>query len=164
MKNDKHLKKLANDMADAIVELVERTDGPVTLARVDREVPGFAKKEPPSWCHVSTTAEGEMLIWDGMTEAGAAALRKVMHERKVAIQFVNMLPYLAEGYLLENENWWPIVLLPAKAANLDSPNCLIRASQQYRDYSIARAAAEGKTGHRPLTPRRVRATADQFSV
>ena len=151
-------------MADAIVELVERVDGPVTLARIDCEIEGFAKQEPPSWCHVSTTAEGEILIWDGMTEAGAAALRKVMHERKLAIQFVNILPYLAEGCLLENENWWPLVLLPARAANLNTPNWLIRASQGYRDYAIARAAAEGKTGLRPLTPRQVRATADQFSV
>ena len=29
--------------------IVERTDGPVTLARVDREVAGFAKDEPPNW-------------------------------------------------------------------------------------------------------------------
>ena len=44
-----HIEKDASRIADAIIELVERTDGPVTLARVDREVAGFAKDEPPTW-------------------------------------------------------------------------------------------------------------------
>ena len=51
MTNDT-LEKQTNRIADAIVELVERTDGPVTLARVEREVAGFAKHEPPSWSFV----------------------------------------------------------------------------------------------------------------
>jgi hypothetical protein len=49
MKTDQ-IEKSANRIADAIVELVERTDGPVTLAQVEREIPGFAKKDPPAWC------------------------------------------------------------------------------------------------------------------
>jgi len=164
MKKDTQLEKLANGIADLIVDLVERTDGPVTLAQIDREVPGFAKKEPPAWCHVVEHAGGEMFIWEGMTEAGHMALRQVMGGRKVAIQFVNELPYILEDCFIENENWWPIVLLPARAANLNSPNWLIRASQEYRDYCIKRAVAERKTGHQLLTPRSVRFTADQFSV
>jgi hypothetical protein len=164
MKKDTQLEKLANRIADLIVDLVERNDGPVTLVQIDREVPGFAKKEPPAWCYVVEHVGGEMFIWEGMTEAGHAALRKVMNGRRVAIQFVNVLPYILEDCLIENENWRPIVLLPARAANLNSPKWLIRASQEYRDYCITKATAEGKTGHRRRTPGSVRYTADQFSV
>jgi hypothetical protein len=42
MRTNKQIEKQANRIADAIVELVERTDGPVTLARIHREIPGFA--------------------------------------------------------------------------------------------------------------------------
>jgi len=146
MKNDKHLKTSANDIADAIVELVERTDGPVTLARVEREVSGFAKKEPPTFHYATQTVDGETIIWDGMTEAGAAALRMVMRGHRVAVQPVDVRPYLAEGYLLENENWFPVVLLPARAANLEARHWLVRAPQEFRDYCFIRGAAEGKAG------------------
>jgi hypothetical protein len=164
MTNNKQVEKLANGIADLIVELVERTNGPVTLAKIAREIPGFAKNEPPSWDHIVTHAGGETVIWRGMTEAGEAALHKVMHGRKVAIQFVNLQPYLMDGWLVQDEHWCPILLLPARAANLYTPNWLIRASQKYRDYTITRAAAEGKTRYRLLAPGSVRYTADEFSV
>jgi len=105
MKNDKHLKTSANDIADAIVELVEHTGGPVTLARVEREVPGFAKKEPPTFHYATQTVDGETIIWDGMTEAGNAALGKVMYGRRVAVQLVNPLPDIFEDGLVESELW-----------------------------------------------------------
>jgi len=161
MKSNNHLEKRAADIADEIVELVERTNGPVTLARIHREIEGFAKQEPPARLQVVNTAVGEMVIWDGMTEAGNEALRKVMYERMVAIQsLLNKQPYRAEGFLLEDKNWLPIVLLPARAANLESPNWLIRASQGYQDFAIV----QGRPGHRRLKPGPVRSTADQFSV
>jgi hypothetical protein len=162
-KMKKHMQpnKSANGIADSIVELVERTDGPVTLTRIDREISAFEKKEPPAWSMLDCSGR---LIWDGMTEAGLKALHKVIHDRKVAIQLVNALPYILENCVLENEDWCPIVLLPAKAANLKTPTLLIRASQGYREYCVTRAAAEGKTGHQLLTPSPLRCTADQFSV
>jgi hypothetical protein len=164
MKNDKHLEKLANGIADLIVELVERTNGPVTLAKIACDIRGFAKNGQPAWDHIVTHADGETLIWRGMTEAGEAALHKVMCERRVAIQYVNVLPYLMDDWLIDDEHWQPILLLPARAANLESPNKLIRASQEYREYAVARAAAQGKTGYRLLAPGSVRYTADEFSV
>jgi len=42
MRTDEQMEQQAIRIADAIVELVERTDAPVTLARIDREIPGFA--------------------------------------------------------------------------------------------------------------------------
>ena len=74
MKNDP-IQKETRRIADAIVELVERTDGPVTLAQVEREVPGFAKHDAPSWGHVVTRPGREISFWYDMTEAGVAALR-----------------------------------------------------------------------------------------
>ena len=49
MKNDTQSEKETCRIAHAIVELVERTNGPMTLVQVEREIAGFAKYEPPSW-------------------------------------------------------------------------------------------------------------------
>jgi hypothetical protein len=49
MTTKKQTEKQATRIADAIVDLVERNDGPVTLAQIEREVEGFAKEEPPTW-------------------------------------------------------------------------------------------------------------------
>jgi hypothetical protein len=45
MKNDCQLEKEAGRIADEIVRLVERTNGPVTLVQVRSEIPGFAANE-----------------------------------------------------------------------------------------------------------------------
>ena len=153
-----HIEKDASRIADAIVELVERTDGSVTLAQVDREVAGFAKDEPPTWSVVIEHNGVEKVHWAGMTEAGSAALHKVMYGRRVAVQFVSPQPYFLENSVLNEEHWRPIVLLPARAANLDGPKWLVRGSQ----YCLAIARAT--PGWRPLKPGRIRFTADQFSV
>jgi hypothetical protein len=158
MKSNAQMEKQASRIADAIVDLVERTNGPVTLARIAREIPGFAKTEPPAWQYFIARDDGETVIWDGMTEAGLAALRKVMSGRRVAVQYVSLLPYLVEERWPQCENWLPTVLLPVRAANLDTPRWHVRCSQAYRDYCIA------MPGHRPLTPAAVRCTADQFSL
>jgi hypothetical protein len=159
------IEKQANRIADAIVELVERIDGPVTLARIDREIPGFAKNEPPSWEYVIERDGGETFMWDGMTEAGLAALRKVMTGRRVAVQsLINLLPYLLEGGYPQRDNWMPVVLLPVRAANLDTPNWRMRCSQQTLDEFMRKAKQTRKRGYRPLTPRAVRGTADRFAV
>src|SRR5712691_10899819 len=78
MKKTGRLEKQANGIADAIVQLVERTDGPETLARIDREVPGFAQNDGRSWQYYIEHDAGETIIWEGMSEAGRLALCKVM--------------------------------------------------------------------------------------
>jgi hypothetical protein len=155
----------ADRIADAIVELVERTDGPVTLARIDREILGFAKKEPPTWEYVIEHSGGEALIWDGMTEAGLAALRKVMPGRRVAVQpLINLLPYILEGDYPRRDNWMPVVLLPVRTANLDTPNWRMRCSQQAMGDLMRKAKQTGTQGYHPLIPNAVGATADRFAV
>ena len=153
-----NIDKQASRIADAIVELVERTDAPVTLARVGREVAGFAKDEPPNWSVVMEHNGVEKVHWAGMTEAGSAALYEVMYGRRVAVQFVSPLPYLLEHSLIHDEHWQPIVLLPARAANLDSPNWLVRAPHDCVAIMLS------KPGWRSLKPGPVRFTADQFSL
>ena len=151
-------------MVDLIVELVEHTDGPVTLARIHRDIPGFAKEDPHVWQYYLEYDEGEQIIWDGMTEAGLRALSKVMCERRVAIQYLaNRLLYLLDGCYHRSENWIPIVLLPVKAANVDTPNWLVRGSPAFQKRCVERAAA-GVKGYRWLKPGAVRRTADQFSM
>ena len=99
-----------------------------------------------------------------MSEAGYLALRKVLNGRRVALQLVNVLPYLLEGCVIKNDGWTPMVLLPAKAANLDAPNRLMRVPPEHQKIIIARAAAERLTGYRALTPSSVRFTADGFGL
>jgi hypothetical protein len=164
MTSNEQIEKQASGIADAIVDLVERTDGPVTLSQIDREIPGFAANGPPTWEYFIEHADGKIIIWNQMTEAGFTALRKVIRGRRIAVQFVNALRYFLEDCFVDDERWWPIVLLPARAANLETPAFpLMRASQEYRDYCITRATAEGKTGNRLLTPESVRSTADRFT-
>lgn len=155
MKND--LGKKANRIAGAIVELVERTDGPVTLCEVGRVVPGFAKREPPCWDCFSELAGVHHVYWDGMTKAGTKALHEVMFGHRVAIQFVNELPYLLEGETIGDKDWCPIMLLPARAANLHTPKGLLRLPQFFL------ASASFKPSWRPLAPSPVSVTADIFS-
>jgi hypothetical protein len=153
-----NIDKQASRIADAIVELVERTDGSVTLARVAREVAGFAKDQPPTWSFVIEHNGVEKVYWAGMTEAGSAALQKVMYGRRVAVQFVSLLPYLLEHSPIHDEHWQPIVLLPARAANLDSSKWLVRAPHDCVAIMLS------TPGWRSLKPGPVRFTADQFSV
>ena len=161
MKND--LERDMKRMANAIVELVEQTDGPVTFARLDRDIPGFSKKDDPSWSYVVDAPHGEVIVWDGMTEVGMMALQSVLRGRRVAIQFVNEMPYLLEGHIVQDEHWCPAVLLPARAANWDTPNWLVRASEKQRK-AFAEGAAKRGTHHQPLNPGSVGSTADPFSL
>jgi flagellar biosynthesis regulator FlbT len=70
-------------------------------------------------------SETEQLVWNGMSEAGYLALRKVISERRVAIQLVNAVPYLLENCVVYDDDWVPTMLLPAKAANLEAPRRLV---------------------------------------
>ena len=161
------LKELSDKIADAIVDLVNVTDGPVTLAQVDREVPGFTSEEPSTWDYLIERSGSEYLIWSGMSDAGYAALCKVISGRRVAIQFVDVRPYMLDmldGFHINDVNWLPSVLVPAKAANLEAPRRLIRTSEYSQKYIMKQAAAEKKAGYRLLTPAPMRFTADQFSL
>jgi hypothetical protein len=158
------LERLSNKIADAIVDLVNATDGPVTFSEVQLAVPGFAKREPPTWQYLIELRSGEeILIWNGMSEAGYLALRKVISGRRVTIQYVNMVPYIPH-LCPTDDNWMPAILLPAKAANLETPRWLQRTSEFCRDYLLTKAAEEGReAGYRILTPGPLRNTVDRFS-
>jgi hypothetical protein len=43
METANQLNQMVDTISNAIVALVERTDGPVTLAQIERDVPGFAE-------------------------------------------------------------------------------------------------------------------------
>jgi hypothetical protein len=85
---------------------------------------------------------------------------------KVAIQFVTPQPYLLDGggCYLDREDWLPIMLLPARAANIDGPMFLARLSPQSLEDTMARAPSDKRAKFHPLTPRPLRFAADYFSV
>jgi hypothetical protein len=149
------LEKKATQIADAIVALVEATDGPVSLCQVGREIRDFAKEEPPWWdYHI-----GSDIYWGKMTKAGSGALEKVIGGHRVAIQFVSPLDYLIfEKEVLDHPDWQPILLLPARAANVYSRNALVRGSERF--LAVARMNPKCQL----LTPKPVRCTADAFSL
>ena len=80
----------------------------------------------------------------------------------VAVQFVNIVPYLFEKRLGTDEHWQPIVLLPAKAANMATPIGLIRYPEWFLNRGLAELATTGKYQARLLIPRYAGATADEF--
>ena len=86
MSTTTQLEKCSNKIADAIVELVNATDGPVTLLQVEREIAGFKSDEQPAW-HFTFHSNGDGFVWGGMTEAGVSALYNIVFGKKVAVQF-----------------------------------------------------------------------------
>ena len=120
------LEREASRIADEIVALVERTDGPVTFYKVQREVAGFGKSEPP----YRSVYRGRLLYWADMTDAGAQALDAVLDGKRVAAEVVDVLPYLSEGGGLKDDEWQPVVLLPARQANMSAKNGLFRVPRE----------------------------------
>ena len=158
------LENLSNKIADAIVTLVNDTNGPVTFSQLDLDIPGFKSAERSTWDYLIDNSGKEFLIWSGMSEAGFLALSKVISGHRVAIQYVNVLPYILDDYLPCDDAWLPAVLVPANAANLETPRRLLRMSEYNRDYIMQRAIADKKAGYAMRTPGPLRFTADQFSL
>src|SRR5947209_3761597 len=80
------LETLSSKIADAIVDLVNVADGPITFSDVELAIPDFSRREGPAKGYVIELRAGaEMLIWSGMSEAGYLALCKVISGRRVAI-------------------------------------------------------------------------------
>lgn len=156
------IEKDADRIADAIVDLVERTDGPVTFSRLDREIASFAQKDGPAWQYFHEHAGVETVIWEGMTEAGYEALRQVLEGRRLAIQFVTRELYQeAEDNFPQGENWHPVILHPKVDANVEMGRFLMRMPAQL----IAAAAAEGRQGFSLLKPTRLRSyTRDHYAT
>jgi hypothetical protein len=71
---------------------------------------------------------------------------------------------MLEGSVLKHEDWMPIVLLPVKAANLETPTWLMRCPLPPRDLCVATAAVEGRSGYLSLDPPAARCKADEFSA
>jgi hypothetical protein len=166
MNATKQLENLSNNVADAIVDLVNDTDGPVTLLQVEREVPGFAMSSIPARYFGFHRTDGADFVWGGITEAAEAALRKIIYGKKVAIQFVTPQPYLLEGSAryLDRTDWLPIMLLPASGANIDGPSFLARLSPESQEDTLARPPSSRRVKFRLLTPRPLRFAADYFSI
>jgi hypothetical protein len=155
--NDRIARKVAR-IADAIVELIERTNGPVLLHQLDKNVPGFKASGPWGYNYFITDNGREIVYWEGMTEAGLEALRSVLTSRRVAVQFVSRLLYLVDGVEVDADAWQPIALLPVRAANIGSRSWAVRASPAARAWALTTAPSD----FRLLTPQPVRSTADDF--
>jgi hypothetical protein len=148
----------AKRIADAIVDLVERTSGPVLLHQLDQMVSGFKASGPWGYNYFITNNGREVIYWQGMTEAGLEALRSVLSSRRVAVQYVSGMLYFVDGVQVDADAWEPIAFLPVRAANLETPKWAIRASPAAR----AKALSLDPSVFRPLTPQSVRSTADDF--
>ena len=99
-----------------------------------------------------------------MTEAGEAALRKIIYGKKVAIQFVTPLPYLLDGggCYVDRDDWLAIMLLPARAANISTPDFLARLSQKCLEDACR--PSEKRAAVQLLTPGPLNFSVDYFSI
>jgi hypothetical protein len=118
-------------IADAIVNLVDRNGGPVTLLQVS-QIPGFSAKlgEPEfEWGTGDDTGNDRRVIWGGMTKSGAEALKEVVLNGRVATCSLTRLDYALQGCLPLARNWVPIGLTPSTTANFTIGTTLISASE-----------------------------------
>src|SRR6478609_3647163 len=92
--NSNSLDREVERIAATIVDLIERTNGPVLLSELDEKVSGFSATHAPTREYFVLHEHREIVVWEGMTEAGYKALRNVLNTRRVAIQYVSILPYL----------------------------------------------------------------------
>jgi hypothetical protein len=148
-----------NRIADAIVDLVEQANGPVFFSEIDDKVPGFHSAADPAPYAMYSRGHEECVVWDGMTKAGFEALDKILRERRVAMQMVSLILPLALDMRIAESAVPPYVLLPIRAANVDTPSWAMRVSTKMQQMMLG----AGKLGYRPLTPGEVGATADHFS-
>jgi hypothetical protein len=134
-------------ISDAIVDLVERTGGPVTLAEI-ADVPGFSVERgtDAAWCWETE----EVLIWDGMTEDGCAALRHVVMAGRVTMQQSSRFLYFFHGRYLSAPNWVPIALAPAAKANFRTPTVLLSVPEKTLEHLEDAAATMGLHGRQRI--------------
>ena len=131
MRKKQHNQYNVAPIANAIVKLVDRNGGPVTLATVARQIPGFsAKVGEPAYEWVNGSNDDESVIWDGMTKEGLQALREVVLHERVAICPVRRLTYIVEGHFGLGPNWVPLGLTSCAAANFTTTKILISAPEQ----------------------------------
>jgi hypothetical protein len=147
-------------IADAIVSLVERTDGPVFLHEIEQEIAGFRATGKKGYIYFIERDGKETIFWAGMTKCGFEALQSVLKNRRVAMQYVSYLPYFFDGVEIGVDGWQPIALLPVRAANLATPKWDMRVSPEAQQVALA----AGTVRFRPLTPQPIRFTADQFAT
>jgi hypothetical protein len=147
-------------ISDAIVALIERTNGPVLLHEIDQEIAGFKATGKNGYIYFIERDGKETIFWAGMTKCGFEALRSVLKNRRVAVQYVSGFPYVFDGVYVDLDSWQPIVLLPVRAANLATPKWDMRVSPQAQQVALASST----TRFRSLTPQPIRFTADQFAT
>jgi hypothetical protein len=128
-------------LADDIVTVVENAGGPVTLARIAREVTDFEARGTDSWCY---EVDGT-LVWDQMTEDAWKALQAVISEGRVALRMSSTLTYLRDGRVPTARNWMPIYLVPKAMANFRVSGALVSDSEAVlREFEAATAARRRK--------------------
>jgi hypothetical protein len=145
-------------IADAIVALVERTNGPVLLHEIGQEIAGFKATGKNGYIYFIQYDGKETVFWAGMTRCGFEALQSVLNNRRVAVQYVSYLLYFFDGVEIDVDGWEPIALLPSRAANLSTSKWDLRVSPEAQQIAVATGKAQ------PLVPQPVRFTADHFSA
>jgi hypothetical protein len=86
-------------IADAIVALVERTNGPVFLHEIDQEIAGFKATGKNGYIYFIERDGKETVFWAGMTKCGFEALQSVLKNRRVAVQYVSGFPYVFDVFM-----------------------------------------------------------------
>jgi hypothetical protein len=131
-----------NQIRNQIVDVVEKVGGPVTLARIARDVTGFEARGSYTWDYEL----GDMLVWTKMTKAGMRALNDVIFGKRVAVGPASALIYFLDGRYCTAANWMPILLLPKAMANFRTLGLLASGSEEVLQQFDALLAAHRAQG------------------
>ena len=78
--------KVVEVMAEKIVQVVENAGRPVTFLDIARGVQGFHQDfDRPSWSYENEDNGEVVIYWTGMTAKGCKAVRKMVHEGRIAL-------------------------------------------------------------------------------
>ena len=122
-------------MQQAILDLVERLGGGVSFIELCQRIEGFAGD------HVCTL-NGQVVLWQGLSDAGIAALSQLQANGQIAFVACSPLVYLIDGQMLrlpiakrrhhayKRPHWYPVTL--STPAQLRAHTTPLRQSRRQR--------------------------------
>ena len=107
--------KAITRLTDAIEAQVKARVDHVSSAELALSVPGFLTAEAKEQYAIRLA---DTLVWAGVTKTAAQALWNLLDERRVCLQNTTLLVYACDGMMLHDKNRTPMVLRPARFANI----------------------------------------------
>ena len=128
-------------MQQAILDLVERLGGGVSFIELCQRIEGFSGDH-------ACTLNGQVVLWQGLSDAGIAALSQLHANGQIAFVACSPLVYLIDGQMLrlpiakrrhhayKRPHWYPVTLsTPAQVAAHTAPLRQSRRARRAPDHA-----------------------------